>query len=167
MAAPSLDQAKSQLALLTTQMSAAVAELKSQEKVLFKTKESIADLEKKLYEANAEVEYTSALVQTHAEQTSADLREIQKMIDTCTSMQWRNLTECGYTTIFNHVTIIPLPLFSNPTKFVFRVFQNPMLCVGSPYTVLWFVCARDLLSLETETVSGCCFYILFLTLLYF
>lgn len=118
MAAPSLEDAKRQLALLTTQMSAAVEELKSQEQVLFKTKERIADLEKKLSVANAEVEHTRVLVQTQAEQTSADLREIQGMIDTCPSMQWHKPIDCGYTTIFHQVTKIPLPLFSMPTQFV-------------------------------------------------
>ena len=118
MAAPSLDQAKSQHALLTTQMSAAVAELKSQEQVLFKTKGLIADLEKKLYAANAEVEYNREKVEAQAVQTSVDLGDIQKMIGVCPSMQWQNANECDYSTIFSQVKMIPLPLFSKPTQFV-------------------------------------------------
>jgi hypothetical protein len=118
MAAPSLDQAESQLVLLTVQLSAAVAELKSQEHVLFKTKGLIADLEKKLCAANAEVKYNREIVEAQAVQTSVDLGDIQKMIDVCPSMRWQDANECGYPTIFNQVTMIPLPLFSKPTKFV-------------------------------------------------
>jgi hypothetical protein len=111
MEAPLLKDATSENAKLKAQLFNVLAQKDELER-------KIADLQKDIRISDHRVQYTSAEVAEVEAQTSAALETIQDMMEKDPSMQWQNVKECGYLTIFSIVTKTILPLFTNPKKFV-------------------------------------------------
>jgi len=111
MAAPLLVDAESENAKLKDDLVKALAQKERLDR-------QIADLQKDIRISDHRVQYTSAEVAKVEAQTSSALKMIQDMMEEDQSMQWQNVRDCGYLTIFCIVTKTILPLFTNPKKFV-------------------------------------------------
>jgi hypothetical protein len=111
MAAPLLVDAKSENAMLKEKLSKALAQKERLER-------QIAGLQKDITISDIRVQYTLAEVEEANAQTSSALETIQDMMEKDPSMQWQNVKDCGFPTIFSIVTKTILPLFTNPKKFV-------------------------------------------------
>jgi hypothetical protein len=110
MEAPLLVDAKSENAKLKADLAAALAEKDKLDSQIADLRKQIGFLEQQVLDASAEAAAVKA-------QTSSALENIKAMMED-PSMQWRTVRMCDYPTIFSGVTMMVLPLFTNPKSFV-------------------------------------------------
>ncbi len=95
MAAPLLVDAESENAKLKAQLFNVLAQKDELER-------KIAKLQKDILISDHRVQYTSAEVAEVKAQTSSALKIIQGMMEEDQSMQWQNVKDCDYPTIFSY-----------------------------------------------------------------